>query len=84
MVFVQTVFPVRWEDASNEKVRAINHLLKQEGRRSRFVILDAHALLVDDEGKLNAAYSPDGLHLNEAGNAVWSVLIENLSLAISD
>lgn len=75
LVFVQTVFPVRWEDASNDKVRAINRLLKQEGRRSHFVILDAYALLVGEDGKLNAAYTPDGLHLNEAGYAVWSVLV---------
>jgi lysophospholipase L1-like esterase len=81
MVIVQTVFPVRkvaWErnpDTANEKVRAINALLKRQSRAGRFLLLDTYALLVDRGGKLNAAYTSDGLHLNEAGNAAWSLLV---------
>lgn len=77
-VIVQTVFPVRrvsWSKTPNKKVQAINTLLKRESRKERFLLLDTYALLVDRRGKLNAAYTSDGLHLNAAGNAAWSKLV---------
>lgn len=75
MIFVQTVFPLRWDNAPNDKVRAINALLKKQGRKSRFIVLDTYALMADKDGRLKAAYTTDGLHLSAKGYGVWSVLV---------
>jgi lysophospholipase L1-like esterase len=79
-LFVQTLPPLRgepasWGGAPNDKVREINALLKRASGHGSFVILDTYALLADDKGMLNTAYTTDGMHLNEAGYAVWSKLV---------
>lgn len=75
LIFVQTVFPMRTEYGPNDRIRAINTLLKARSQTAKFILLDPYAQLVDKGGKLNAAYTDDGLHLNAAGNAVWSELV---------
>lgn len=75
MIFVQTVFPLRWDNAPNDKVRAINALLKKQGRKLHFIVLDTYALMADKDGRLKAAYTTDGLHLSAKGYGVWSVLV---------
>ncbi len=74
-IFVQTVFPMRVEYGPNDRIREINTLLKARSKTAKFKLLDPYALLVDTSGQLNAAYTDDGLHLNAAGNAVWSQLV---------
>lgn len=37
--------------------------------------IDLHRLVTDSEGKLKAECTPDGLHLNDAGYAIWRVEI---------
>ncbi|MFN7180706.1 GDSL-type esterase/lipase family protein [Hyphomonas sp.] len=75
IILVQTVFPLRWGEEPNRKVRAINSLLKKQSRTYGFILLDTHRVLVDSKGALKDAYTDDGLHLNNAGNAVWSTLV---------
>ncbi|MEX1252626.1 MAG: GDSL-type esterase/lipase family protein [Hyphomonas sp.] len=74
-VFVQTVFPQNWAPASNDRVRSVNALLKESSADSGFVIVDTYAVMVDETGNLNPAFTNDGLHLNEAGYTVWSSMI---------
>lgn len=75
LVVVQTVFPMRTEYGPNERIRAINTLLKARSKTAKFTLIDPYSRLVDQSGMLNAAYTDDGLHLNAAGNAVWSELV---------
>lgn len=82
LIFVQTIFPVtgaplNWGAAPNKKVRTINALLKSESDKAGYTLLDTYALMVDRNGFLNAAYTTDGVHLNERGYDVWSALVSD-------
>jgi lysophospholipase L1-like esterase len=74
-VFVQTLLPVNFEPSPNGKVVAINALLKLAASRSEFTLLDTNVYFTDRAGKLKAAYTDDGLHLNRKGYRIWSQLI---------
>ena len=74
-IIVQTVFPQNWAPEANSRVRAINAFLTQESTKAGFTLLDTYSALIDSSGRLNPAYTDDGLHLNDAGYAVWTDLI---------
>jgi lysophospholipase L1-like esterase len=72
-VVVTTIFPLGAVPAADElpaAVEAVNAALRamEGGRRAGAVsVLDAYAVLADDEGRTRPAYSLDLLHLTEAG-----------------
>lgn len=74
-IIVQTVFPQNWAPEANSRVRAINAFLAKESTKAGFRLVDTYSAFVDSSGRLNPAYTDDGLHLNDAGYAVWSDLI---------
>jgi len=67
-VIVATLPPVRgrYADAGGP-IRAVNERLRADAT----VLLDLHAALADATGRLDSAYSADGLHLTRAGYARW-------------
>jgi lysophospholipase L1-like esterase len=75
LIIVQTVFPMRDGEEPNDKIRAINTLLKFRNLDWEATLIDPHARLADANGRLVIAYTDDGLHLNAAGKAVWSELL---------
>lgn len=71
-VHVQSLLPTRGDhDRQNEPVRQFNKLLKKLSEEFGYEYVDLHALMVDDQGKLKAEFTPDGLHLNDAAYGVW-------------
>ena len=76
-VLWSSVFPVDEEPRSltgyEERIRHLNHLLADVvGARPGSRFLDTHALLADSTGTLpDALHCGDGIHLSEAGYALW-------------
>ena len=61
----------RWQD-----VALINEMIKTMTEEEGVTYLDLYRLMANDEGKLNTAYSNDGLHLNGEGYKVWKAAVE--------
>lgn len=71
-VHVQSVLPTRGDhDRQNAPVRDFNERLKRLAAEFRCNFLDLHALMRDDESRLKAEFTNDGLHLTEAAYQVW-------------
>ncbi len=78
-IHVQSVLPTRGaHEKQNEPVRQFNAKLKVLAEEFKCSFIDLHALMRDDEGKLKAEYTNDGLHLNDAAYAIWKQEIETV------
>lgn len=75
IVVLTTIFPVQtppwqermfWSEAVLTAVTAVNQDIRAQAT-DRILVLDAYALLVNDNGELADAYAQDYLHLNAAG-----------------
>lgn len=84
-VILQTVYPVADNqtkfpdtDEVNATIRKLNALLPEIARSADARIVDTASVLRDGEGKLNAAYQTDGIHLTaEAYRAVLQYIREH-------
>ena len=74
-VVLTTIFPVQtppwqermfWSEEVLTAVTAVNQDIRAQAT-DRILVLDAYALLVNDNGELADAYAQDYLHLNAAG-----------------
>lgn len=67
---------------SNEKIKSVNALLKAECPLKGLSYVDVYDALTDGEGRLNAAYTIEGLHLTlegyEAVTPVYASLLERV------
>ncbi len=75
IVVLTTIFPVQtppwqermfWSEEVLTAVTAVNQDIRTQAT-DRILVLDAYALLVNDNGELADAYAQDYLHLNAAG-----------------
>lgn len=81
-IFIQSLLPVNdffgnfgGHTNKNEAVKKVN-LGLQKMKRKNIVFIDLHHYFVDKKGKLDIAYSNDGLHLNGEGYQLWASLIK--------
>ena len=84
-LFVMSIIPQNYDltiqtyvDESNRKIRDINPKINELAVSHGYTYLDLYSLVVDDNTRLNQNYSDDGIHLNEAGFAVWTNLVKPL------
>lgn len=76
-VHVESLLPTRGDFAKqNASVRDFNRRLEKMAAQYGYHFLNLHPLFTDDKGELKAEYTPEGLHLNEAGYRVWRAEIE--------
>lgn len=76
-IHVQSLLPTRGPyTRHNANIRAFNQRLRQLALVSHADYLDLHSQFVDDHDELKAGDTREGLHLNEAGYAVWSSAIK--------
>ena len=61
---------------SLEKIIALNPEIKKIAEENGAKYLDLFPLLADNNNRLIEKYSDDGIHLNDAGFAVWTSLIK--------
>lgn len=59
----------------NEKIPALNNMIKQYAVDNRIVFVDYYSLLVDERNGLKAEYSVDGVHPNQKGYQVMEPVI---------
>ena len=87
LIILQSILPhsaeaATWEGRDrllkldNQTIATLNQNLKQLAQAQDVYYLDLWPLFLDQEGKLRAYLTTDGLHLNENGYLVWSVALE--------
>ncbi|MBS1951050.1 MAG: hypothetical protein OJF59_002949 [Cytophagales bacterium] len=83
-IYVQSILPTN-ETFKNldkkfvgkaEHILTINTQLKKYASKIHFTYLDLHSYFSDAEGRMNAIYSIDGLHLNQKGYSHWAEFIK--------
>ncbi|MEO1374363.1 MAG: GDSL-type esterase/lipase family protein [Cyanobacteria bacterium J06635_10] len=79
-VFFQSVLPVNndfvlfWLNNSN--IIQLNLQLKSLAKQMNLQYIDLFSHLADDENRLDAKYTTDGLHLNGKGYLIWKEVVE--------
>ena len=77
-VVLQSILPVSAkQDAkksyvNNERVAVYNRILREVADEKGCVWLDVGAAVMDEEGCLPADITPDGVHMNTRGCAIWT------------
>lgn len=81
-LYVESIYPVNGDESANkgpfpavgprtnEDIQRINDQVRNLASSNHFVYIDLYSKLIDKEGRLNPAYTYDGLHLNTAGYEV--------------
>jgi lysophospholipase L1-like esterase len=78
-VYVQSILPTNdtFKNLSKnfvgkgEHIITINNQLKKYGTKLKYTYVDLYSHFLDADGRMEAKYSGDGLHLNAAGYAHW-------------
>jgi len=84
-VFVQSILPTNdaakeeYPDAvnKNDHVVNVNSQLMQHAKSFGYTYVDLYSVFTDKEGKLDARYAVDGLHLNDSGYQRWIEMLKN-------
>lgn len=84
-IFVQSILPVnetveRFPQQFNNgmHINTINDQLARYATRLRYTYVDLYGKFIDSQGKLDAKYTFDGLHLNAAGYQHWVEVLKEL------
>lgn len=79
-IYLQSIFAVNDEinestavyfKDKNEKIDRFNEVVKKIAEKNNLTYIDIAPLMRGHDGKLNAAYTVDGIHLNGKGYTVW-------------
>ena len=76
--FNDQIFPPR-QLRTNENIRLLNEEVRQLAAEYKCPYIDLTGPFTDEEGRLPAKYTVDGLHLNDAAYLVWREQIRNLA-----
>jgi lysophospholipase L1-like esterase len=81
-ICVQSILPTSpvWSNCPKEKIRRLNHQIKEFVKARNLQWLDLYPEFVDTEGYLKKAYTKDGLHLNKTGYQKWYTMLKTLGL----
>lgn len=63
-------------DKATATIKSINEEIKNTSESRGYQYFDLFSLLSDENSHLKKEYSSDGIHLNEAGFAVWTNLVK--------
>jgi len=81
-LIVQSILPinnkVKNTSLSNQDILALNKGIQEIATDFSLKYVDLHQKFKDSEGKLDAKYTLDGIHLNRAGYELWTSEINNL------
>ncbi len=82
-IYFQTLMPVNNQFTQHknhynkdEHISAVNEGLKTIAAKYHITLIDLHPHFLDEQGRMNAAYTMDGLHLNEKGYQVWKQVLQ--------
>lgn len=57
-------------------IAAVNQGIKRLTEKYHITLVDLHPHFLDKDGKLDASYTMDGLHLNDKGYQVWKTVLQ--------
>ena len=76
-IYVQSLLPTRDRfDKHNPAILDANERLKKVASEFNCEYLDLHTAMADDEGKLKADWTNDGLHIKEPAYKAWAEIVE--------
>lgn len=84
VIYVQSILPTN-ESFKNlnkaffgksEHISTINAQLKKYARKLNYTFVDLHSGFVDTEGRMEAKFTTDGLHLTRAGYDHWIEILK--------
>ena len=78
-VYVQSILPTR-DDLTrpSHRITALNGRLEELASNFNCNWLNLHTHFVDEDGRLAAAFTSDGLHLNGNAYQVWANILKNI------
>lgn len=82
-LYVQSILPtnndfkefVRHQN-KDDHIRNINRALQQICKERNIIYIDLYSRFLDANGKLSAAYTNDGLHINGYGYMLWKKILQ--------
>ena len=82
-LYVQSILPVSdkfnqfptYTD-KNKEIISVNRTLESICRKTDTVYIDLHSLFAGENGKLDPAYTNEGLHINGKGYLLWKSVIQ--------
>ncbi len=81
-MYVQSILPVNdgfrkfnYYSGQPESINRLNKNLQDSAGKYRYMFLDVGKALSDENGKLSAAFTNDGLHLNGNGYTAWKQVV---------
>jgi lysophospholipase L1-like esterase len=83
-IYIQSILPQN-ESFTNlhkafrekgEHVKAINKQLKKKSKKLKYTYLDLYSNFLDADGKMDAKFTYDGLHLNATGYDHWVEILK--------
>jgi len=84
-IFIQSILPVnetveRFPQQFNNgmHINTINDQLARYASRLRYTYVDLYGKFIDSQGRLDAKYTFDGLHLNASGYQLWVEVLKEL------
>ncbi|MBX2915819.1 MAG: sialate O-acetylesterase [Cyclobacteriaceae bacterium] len=84
-IYIQSILPVnetieRFPPQFNNSthINTINDQLARYAARLRYTYVDLYGKFIDNQGRLDAKYTYDGLHLNAAGYQRWVEILKEL------
>lgn len=77
-LYIQSLLPInndfgRYKRliAKEKQIKQLNKKLRCLSKKEKLIYINVYPAFLDGNNKLKADYTHDGLHLNEAGYAVW-------------
>lgn len=78
-IYITSILPVRdIENRSNIRILRLNELLRKLCVRKNYTYFDLAAYFTDEEGKLKAEYTEDGLHLTAKAYEKWTEILKGM------
>ncbi|HWB92876.1 MAG TPA: GDSL-type esterase/lipase family protein [Puia sp.] len=83
-IYFQTLLPVNntftqhpTHYNKDQHILAVNQGIKQLTEKYHITLVDLHPHFLDKDGRLDAGYTMDGLHLNDKGYQVWKTVLKS-------
>ncbi|MEZ4885676.1 MAG: GDSL-type esterase/lipase family protein [Chitinophagales bacterium] len=79
-IIVQSILPinsqVRKMNIENKTILYVNQKIKDLSDKFGLVYADLYAVMADDQQRLKAEYTQDGIHINGSAYLVWKTVVE--------
>ncbi|MCM4162338.1 MULTISPECIES: GDSL-type esterase/lipase family protein [unclassified Arenibacter] len=82
-LYIETILPVNSSFGvynnhynKDQHILNINNGIKKLAQKHQVTLIDLYSQFLDEEERLNAIYTDEGLHLNEKGYEHWAKILE--------